>query len=201
MAHKIMSLGLAFAVATAILSARYAVAQTGCVTAIISLAPCLGFMTGNTSVPGSPCCSALSSILQSQPQCLCAVLGGAASSLGVAINNTRALELPGACKVKTPPVSQCNAVSGAPAASPTASPTPVTTTPATPTTPETPTMPSGATTPATPTTPTTPSVPSASGTGSKTTPSTTAQSSDGVSTKSATISVLFLAALVSVAVF
>lgn len=108
MAHKLMSLGLAFAVAAAILSARYAAAQTGCVTAIISLAPCLGFMTGNTSVPGSPCCSALSSILQSQPQCLCAVLGGAASSLGVAINNTRALELPGACKVKTPPVSQCN---------------------------------------------------------------------------------------------
>jgi hypothetical protein len=35
------------------------------------------------------------------------VLGGSASSLGVTINNTRALELPGVCSVKTPPASQC----------------------------------------------------------------------------------------------
>jgi hypothetical protein len=43
----------------------------------------------------------------SNPRCLCVVLGGGASSLGVTINNTHALELPGVCSVKTPPASQC----------------------------------------------------------------------------------------------
>jgi hypothetical protein len=33
--------------------------------------------------------------------------GGAASSFGVTVN-ARALELPGKCRVQTPPVSQCN---------------------------------------------------------------------------------------------
>jgi hypothetical protein len=57
--------------------------------------------------PSSSCCSALSSVVTSNPRCLCVVLGGGASSLGVTINNTRALELPGVCSVKTPPASQC----------------------------------------------------------------------------------------------
>jgi hypothetical protein len=46
-------------------------------------------------------------VATSNPRCLCAVLGGGASSLGITINDTRALELPGACGVKTPPASQC----------------------------------------------------------------------------------------------
>jgi hypothetical protein len=33
---------------------------------------------------------------------------GAAASLGVTVNATRALALPGQCRVQTPPVSQCN---------------------------------------------------------------------------------------------
>jgi len=47
-------------------------------------------------------------------RCLCAVLGGGAASLGgrrpsgVNATPTRALQLPGKCKIQTPPVSQCN---------------------------------------------------------------------------------------------
>ncbi|CAD5187764.1 unnamed protein product [Musa acuminata subsp. malaccensis] len=74
----------------------------------LALAPCLNYITGNTSTPSSTCCSQLASVVQSQPACLCSVLNGGASSLGVTNNQTRALALPGACKVQTLPVSECN---------------------------------------------------------------------------------------------
>ncbi|KAI7732037.1 hypothetical protein M8C21_009698, partial [Ambrosia artemisiifolia] len=45
------------------------------------------------------------------PQCLCEVLNGGGSSLGLNINQTQALELPKACNVQTPPTSQCKAAS------------------------------------------------------------------------------------------
>ncbi|KAF1875112.1 hypothetical protein Lal_00007728 [Lupinus albus] len=41
------------------------------------------------------------------------VLNGAGSSLGININQTQALALPAACKVQTPPTTQCNAASPA----------------------------------------------------------------------------------------
>ncbi|PQP98967.1 non-specific lipid-transfer protein-like protein [Prunus yedoensis var. nudiflora] len=40
------------------------------------------------------------------------------SSLGITINQTLALSLPGACKVQTPPVSQCQAGANGPTTSP-----------------------------------------------------------------------------------
>ncbi|XP_072951866.1 non-specific lipid transfer protein GPI-anchored 15-like [Typha angustifolia] len=191
MARGVMAISLSLVVVV-VLMAQQASAQSGCMTAIVSLSPCLNFITGNTSTPSSSCCSSLASVVKSQPQCLCAVLGGATSSLGVTINNTRALELPAACKVQTPPVSKCNALAGAPAASPTATPTPATpSTPSTPSTPET---------PSTSSTPSVPSVPSGSSS-SKTTPSTTTQSSDGKSNKLAMIPVVFLGSLASLAIF
>lgn len=85
----------------------------GCTTALISLSSCLSYITDgddNTgSTPPSSCCSRLASVVQSQPQCLCSALnGGAAASLGVTINQTRALALPTACNLQTPPPSRCN---------------------------------------------------------------------------------------------
>ncbi|TVU41672.1 hypothetical protein EJB05_15212, partial [Eragrostis curvula] len=100
-----------------------------CMTEMVSLAPCLGYMSGNASKPSSSCCSSLSAVVASNPRCLCMVLGGAASSLGVTINNTLALQLPAACDVKTPPPSQCKSV-GVPVSSPATPATPSTTTPA-----------------------------------------------------------------------
>lgn len=79
-----------------------------CTTAVTNLAPCLNYITGNSSTPSSSCCSKLSDVVQSSPQCLCSVVnGGAIGSLGITINKTRALSLPGACNVRTPPISQC----------------------------------------------------------------------------------------------
>jgi hypothetical protein len=83
-----------------------------CTSALVSLSPCMDYISGNgTSAPSASCCSQLKSVVQSEPQCLCAALGsdGASSSLGgVTIDRSRALALPAACNVQTPPASQCN---------------------------------------------------------------------------------------------
>ncbi|XP_072973098.1 non-specific lipid transfer protein GPI-anchored 15-like [Typha angustifolia] len=106
--------------------------SNSCTSALVSLSPCLNYITGNETTPSSSCCSQLASVVQSDPQCLCMVLNSgnsSASSLGINVNVTQALALPAACKVQTPPVSQCKATSG-----PTASPG----TPSTPTSSKTP---------------------------------------------------------------
>uniref|UniRef100_A0A7N0SYB7 Bifunctional inhibitor/plant lipid transfer protein/seed storage helical domain-containing protein n=1 Tax=Kalanchoe fedtschenkoi TaxID=63787 RepID=A0A7N0SYB7_KALFE len=98
-----------------------ALAQSGCTTALLRLSPCLNFISGNSSSPSSSCCTQLANVVQSQPLCLCKALGGG-SIVGVTINRTRALELPGACDVKTPPVSQCDTADGPTASPPSGSP-------------------------------------------------------------------------------
>ncbi|VAI23134.1 non-specific lipid transfer protein GPI-anchored 5-like [Triticum aestivum] len=126
MAARAMSGGsilLAAALAAALLVAS-ASAQSGCTAALVGLYPCLNYISGNDTAPTKSCCSQLGSVVQSQPQCLCSALGGDSSSLGgMTINKTRALELPKACNVQTPPASRCNGGGTAPGA-------------ATPTTPE-----------------------------------------------------------------
>ncbi|RDY10650.1 Non-specific lipid-transfer protein-like protein, partial [Mucuna pruriens] len=105
MAHTKMEMGLVLVVMTMLCAG--AAAQSSCTNVLVSLSPCLNYITGNSSTPSSACCSQLASVVRSQPQCLCQVLGGG-SSLGININQTQALAMPGACKVQTPPTSQCN---------------------------------------------------------------------------------------------
>ncbi|XP_068651105.1 non-specific lipid transfer protein GPI-anchored 5-like [Aristolochia californica] len=156
-AKRVMEIGLALILLTTFCLEAFA--QSSCTTALVSLSPCLNYITGNSSSPSSSCCSQLASVVESQPKCLCSVLSGGGSSLGLNINQTQALALPGACKVQTPPVSRCSGA-GAPSTSPADD------------------------TPASPAKPTTPSVPDIpSGSGSKTVPSTPVDSSDAVSTK------------------
>lgn len=85
-----------------------ATAQTSCTTTLMALSPCLNYVTGNSSSPSSSCCSQLSNVVSSQPQCLCLLLNGTASSYGININQTLALQLPSACSVQTPSTSRCN---------------------------------------------------------------------------------------------
>ncbi|XP_059461196.1 non-specific lipid transfer protein GPI-anchored 5 [Corylus avellana] len=103
-------------------------AQSSCTSVIISMSPCLNYITGNSSTPSSGCCTQLASVVRSQPQCLCEVLNGGGSSLGINVNQTQALALPGACNVQTPPLSRCNAASS-PADSPAGTPDSSNTTP------------------------------------------------------------------------
>ncbi|XP_031123003.1 non-specific lipid-transfer protein-like protein At2g13820 [Ipomoea triloba] len=119
-------------------------AQSNCMTAIVSLSPCMNYVTGNSSAqPSSSCCSQLANVVQSTPQCLCSLLNGGGSSFGININQTLAMSLPAACKVQTPPVSRCNAANGpsSPAAVPPAATSPVGS--EAPSDSETPTTPSG----------------------------------------------------------
>lgn len=83
-------------------------AQSDCSNAIISMSSCLNYITGKTSSPSSACCSQLATVVGSQPKCLCQVLKGGTSSLGIDVNQTQALALPDACSVKTPSASRCN---------------------------------------------------------------------------------------------
>ncbi|GAB4836824.1 hypothetical protein Ancab_001739 [Ancistrocladus abbreviatus] len=82
-----------------------------CNNVLITLSPCLNYISGNSSTPSSSCCSQLASVAKSQPECLCQVIKGSGSSLGVSINETQALNLPSACNVQTPSVSRCSGAS------------------------------------------------------------------------------------------
>ncbi|XP_009611498.1 non-specific lipid transfer protein GPI-anchored 5-like [Nicotiana tomentosiformis] len=116
MATKGIEIGLTLAVVLMLMQWNGVRAQSGCTTALVSLSPCLNYVTGNTTTPSSSCCSQLSRVVASQPRCLCSVLNGGDSSFGVSINQTLAVALPSACNVQTPPVSRCNAGANGPAA-------------------------------------------------------------------------------------
>ncbi|KAK9057319.1 hypothetical protein SSX86_022154 [Deinandra increscens subsp. villosa] len=115
MASKMVGMVLAMVLIVSICGG--AMAQSGCTNALLGMSSCLNYITGNTSTPSSSCCSQLGNVVQAQPQCLCQVLNGGGVSLGLSINQTLALALPGACNVQTPPISQCNAANGPPTTS------------------------------------------------------------------------------------
>ncbi|XP_038718869.1 non-specific lipid transfer protein GPI-anchored 19-like [Tripterygium wilfordii] len=119
MASKLIKIGLTLGLVTMLWAG--AMAQSSCTSVLIGMAPCLNFVTGSSPTPTASCCSQLASVVQSQPQCLCMILNGGGQSLGVTLNETLALALPGACNVQTPPVSKCDAANG-PASSPFGSP-------------------------------------------------------------------------------
>ncbi|KAM7462819.1 hypothetical protein LguiA_030940 [Lonicera macranthoides] len=109
MANQRMNMSLTLVVVVGAMLSGGATAQSDCTNVLISLSPCLNYITGNSSTPSSSCCTQLAIVVRSKPQCLCEVLNGGASSLGININQTQALALPGACNVQTPPTSRCNA--------------------------------------------------------------------------------------------
>ncbi|XP_052162276.1 non-specific lipid transfer protein GPI-anchored 15-like isoform X2 [Oryza glaberrima] len=92
------------------LASRAASQNNGCSSVMMTLSPCLDYISGKSPIPEFTCCTTLAGVVQSDPRCLCMVLDGSAASFGISINHTRALELPGVCKVQAPPISQCTAV-------------------------------------------------------------------------------------------
>lgn len=113
-AMRLQTVLIAVIVAAAFCGGDVAAQSSDCNNVLISMSPCLDYITGNSSRPSSSCCSQLSNVVKSQPQCLCEVIkggGSSASSLGINVNQTQAMALPSACNVQTPPVSRCNAAS------------------------------------------------------------------------------------------
>ncbi|XP_073005944.1 non-specific lipid transfer protein GPI-anchored 5-like [Typha latifolia] len=169
-----VGLGLAsfpFLLALALADAS-ASAQDNCTGAVVKLTPCIDFIDGDSPAPALSCCPAFADVLRAQPECLCALLNGQASSFGIKMNRTSALELPEKCGIQAPPASKCKSLADPPAKS--SSPAPA----AAPSEP--------------PPSSSVPSKPSGSGGPS---------SSDGNSNKSTARSIFFLAAVFLLAIY
>ncbi|TKY71445.1 Non-specific lipid-transfer protein [Spatholobus suberectus] len=93
-----------------------------CKSLVLTLADCLSFVSNGSTVtkPEGSCCSSLKSVLKTAPNCLCLVFNSSAQ-LGLALNVTKALTLPAACKLSAPSFSNCG-LSLTPAAAPGLSP-------------------------------------------------------------------------------
>nr|ACM78615.1 non-specific lipid-transfer protein-like protein [Tamarix hispida] len=92
-----------------------------CITALTNMSDCLSYAEkgSNLTKPDKPCCPELAGLVDSNPICLCELLGKG-SSYGLQIDLNRALKLPETCKVDTPPISMCSTV-GIPVGAPTLS--------------------------------------------------------------------------------
>ncbi|XP_039139851.1 non-specific lipid transfer protein GPI-anchored 19-like isoform X2 [Dioscorea cayenensis subsp. rotundata] len=86
--------------------------QLSCMPFATSLSSCMSYIMGNATAPSPLCCSNLADVIQTQARCLCTVLNSGAAQLGIPVNQTQALTLPGVCSVTVPALSQCNAAAG-----------------------------------------------------------------------------------------
>ncbi|XP_074277019.1 non-specific lipid transfer protein GPI-anchored 15-like isoform X2 [Silene latifolia] len=105
--------------------------SSSCTNVLVTLSPCLNYITGNSTSPSTSCCTQLGTVVKSSPECLCEVVnsGGGSMAAGLNINQTQALYLPNACNVKTPPLTSCSKASvSSPSQSPVGT-SPTTTTP------------------------------------------------------------------------
>ncbi|KAJ3673761.1 hypothetical protein LUZ60_005753 [Juncus effusus] len=80
-----------------------------CNSVIMNMADCLTFVeNGSTiAIPEKTCCDGLKTVLKQNPICLCETFKNSAD-FGIALDMKKALTLPKACHVKTPPFSECN---------------------------------------------------------------------------------------------
>lgn len=96
------------AVVGALLLVSKAQPSGSCVSTLTTLSPCLSYITGNSTTPSQTCCSQLDSVIKSSPQCICSAVNSPIPNIGLNINRTQALQLPNACTIQAPPLSQCN---------------------------------------------------------------------------------------------
>ncbi|THU54320.1 hypothetical protein C4D60_Mb10t23840 [Musa balbisiana] len=92
-----------------------------CSGAMLNLSACLTYAEAGSNLtrPGKGCCRRLASVVDTEPVCLCQLIGDN-DVFGVEIDTTKALALPTACRVDAPPATLC-AVLGAPIESPSTS--------------------------------------------------------------------------------
>ncbi|KAL3626080.1 hypothetical protein CASFOL_029629 [Castilleja foliolosa] len=98
------SLKLVITIATILISTLplEIMAQFDCRNDIDNLSSCYSYIEGRDFYPSSDCCNRLEDLIDEQPECLCEVVRG-----NGAINQTRFLQLPSACGVRTPSVGNC----------------------------------------------------------------------------------------------
>ncbi|XP_057464384.1 non-specific lipid transfer protein GPI-anchored 31-like [Actinidia eriantha] len=129
MAMNTMTLLLSVLAISVVANAGSPAPAVDCSTVVVSMADCLTYVTGASSVtkPEGNCCLGLKTVLKSNPQCLCETFKNSAQ-FGITLNVTKALSLPVACHVSAPSVSNCglSLVAGAaPATSPVSAVSPI----------------------------------------------------------------------------
>ncbi|GMI64234.1 glycosylphosphatidylinositol-anchored lipid protein transfer 5 [Hibiscus trionum] len=112
--------GLAMAMLTVTVLWARTVPETDCNGVLMTMAPCLDFVSGNSSTPTAACCSKLTNVVRSHPSCLCVVLNGGGPPGMPKINQTQAQVLSKHCNVTAP--SECKNAAGGPAATSVPSP-------------------------------------------------------------------------------
>ncbi|KHN40236.1 Xylogen-like protein 11 [Glycine soja] len=85
--------------------------SNGCLMALTNMSDCLTYVEDGSKLakPDKGCCPELAGLIDSNPICLCELLGKP-DSIGIKIDLNKALKLPSVCGVTTPPVSTCSAV-------------------------------------------------------------------------------------------
>ncbi|XP_004241045.1 non-specific lipid transfer protein GPI-anchored 5-like [Solanum lycopersicum] len=104
MADHRYEMSLALIVFAVIWTGVIAQESDDCTNVWVSMSPCLNYYADSTSPQFSGCCTQLSTVVDEKSECLCQVL----KDLGLNINQTRLSALTTACKVQTPPASNCN---------------------------------------------------------------------------------------------
>ncbi|RWV90702.1 hypothetical protein BHE74_00012976 [Ensete ventricosum] len=79
-----------------------------CTGAMLNLSSCLTYAEAGSNLtrPGKGCCRGLAGVVDMEPVCLCQLIGDN-DVFGVAIDTTKALTLPTACRVDAPPATLC----------------------------------------------------------------------------------------------
>ncbi|XP_030522692.1 non-specific lipid transfer protein GPI-anchored 12 isoform X3 [Rhodamnia argentea] len=82
-----------------------------CSNSLLNMSDCLTYVEAgsNVTAPDEKCCPELAGMVENSPACLCQLIGKN-NSFGIDIDVNRALRLPSACDVVTPPASLCAAV-------------------------------------------------------------------------------------------
>ncbi|GMP91927.1 hypothetical protein CsSME_00042388 [Camellia sinensis var. sinensis] len=91
-----------------------------CMTSLANMSDCLTYVQAGSNLtrPDKACCPELAGLVESNPICLCQLLGNTSATIGIQIELNKALNLPTVCAVQTPPISTCaGAMSPSPAAS------------------------------------------------------------------------------------
>ncbi|XP_047975390.1 non-specific lipid transfer protein GPI-anchored 2-like [Salvia hispanica] len=104
---------LMIAVTVGVATAQSPAPALDCFTYLLKLSDCLTFVEegSNLSQPAPGCCPELANLVDTQPICLCQLLGDPShSQIGISVDLNRALQLPSLCNVITPPVSLCAAI-------------------------------------------------------------------------------------------
>ncbi|KAL7174589.1 hypothetical protein ACSBR2_033770 [Camellia fascicularis] len=95
-------------------------AMDDCMSKLLNMSDCLTYVEAgsNLTKPDKGCCPELAGLVESDPICLCQLLGNTSATIGIQIELNKALNLPTVCAVQTPPISLCSgAMSPSPAAS------------------------------------------------------------------------------------